>query len=100
MLSSSSSGSEGPSGSGGARGRADTDFWAEVYVEEELRWISVDVVGGGVHCVAQIRVSRPTTTSVYYTIGNYSIDLVSRIIFVFCVCICIYHQRVVTPTHR
>ncbi|XP_037076717.1 DNA repair protein complementing XP-C cells-like [Pollicipes pollicipes] len=52
VLSSSSE----PEPGGGRPARAAVDHWAEVYVEEELRWLCVDVTGGGgVHCVSQIR---------------------------------------------
>ncbi|XP_043229195.1 DNA repair protein complementing XP-C cells homolog isoform X1 [Amphibalanus amphitrite] len=64
VLSSSSGGSEGPPG---RPARGAVDCWAEVYVEEELRWISVDVVGGGVHCVTQIR--KRATAPLVYVVG-------------------------------
>ncbi|KAF0307456.1 DNA repair protein complementing XP-C cells [Amphibalanus amphitrite] len=64
VLSSSSGGSEGPPG---RPARGAVDCWAEVYVEEELRWISVDVAGGGVHCVTQIR--KRATAPLVYVVG-------------------------------
>lgn len=33
------------------------DVWAEVFIEEEERWISVDVTKGKVHCVSELYVS-------------------------------------------
>lgn len=66
VLSSSSNSSSGGgvSTEGRHRSKIVADHWAEVYVEEEQRWLSVDVVGGGVHCITEIRVSaqpgRPT----------------------------------------
>ena len=34
--------------------------WAEVYVEEEERWISIDIVKGKIHCASEIEVSSDT----------------------------------------
>lgn len=33
------------------------DFWAEVYLEAEEKWISVDLIKGKVHCIHQLYVS-------------------------------------------
>jgi xeroderma pigmentosum group C-complementing protein len=33
------------------------DVWTEVFLEEEEKWISVDVQRGKVHCVAELHVS-------------------------------------------
>jgi xeroderma pigmentosum group C-complementing protein len=35
------------------------DVWTEVFVEEEEKWISVDVQHGKLHCVAELHVSYP-----------------------------------------
>jgi xeroderma pigmentosum group C-complementing protein len=34
------------------------DFWTEVFLEEEEKWISVDVQTGKVHCIAELHVSH------------------------------------------
>jgi xeroderma pigmentosum group C-complementing protein len=34
------------------------DVWTEVFVEEEEKWISVDVQSGKLHCVAELHVSH------------------------------------------
>lgn len=34
------------------------DVWSEVFLEEEEKWISVDVQNGKLHCVAELHVSK------------------------------------------
>jgi hypothetical protein len=35
------------------------DVWSEVFLEEEEKWISVDVQSGKFHCIAELHVSEP-----------------------------------------
>lgn len=39
-----------------------SDYWAEVFLEAEEKWISVDLKKGKVHCVHQLYVSRTCVT--------------------------------------
>lgn len=43
--------------------------WAEVYVEEEEKWICVDIARGKIHCVAEVQVRMPSS-SAYITAYN------------------------------
>lgn len=45
------------------------DVWVEVFVEEEEKWISVDVIKGQVHCVQELH-SRATQPVIYVVAWN------------------------------
>jgi xeroderma pigmentosum group C-complementing protein len=40
------------------RKKQGVDVWAEVFLENEEKWISVDVFKAQVHCVNELHVSR------------------------------------------
>lgn len=42
------------------------DVWTEVFLEEEEKWISVDVQRGKVHCIAELHVSLSFSVSTQY----------------------------------
>lgn len=50
------------------------DFWAEVFLEMEEKWICVDVIGQRVHCVKEIYVSCMVIT--YYLFNNFTVPTV------------------------
>jgi len=56
VLSTDSERSNSPKNIKIAKNRAGNDFWAEVFVEMEEKWISVDVLNGKVHCVEHLNV--------------------------------------------
>jgi hypothetical protein len=43
------------------------DVWSEVFLEEEEKWISVDVQSGQLHCVAELHVSQLISFVQYVT---------------------------------
>ncbi|XP_044729023.1 DNA repair protein complementing XP-C cells homolog [Chrysoperla carnea] len=49
--------------------RVGNDIWVEVFVEEEEKWISVDVVKGQVHCVQELH-TRATQPVIYVVAWN------------------------------
>ncbi|KAK3871922.1 hypothetical protein Pcinc_022959 [Petrolisthes cinctipes] len=53
---------DGEGDRGGGKRRKVEEFleWAEVYVEEEEKWICVDVVRGKIHCIAEIETRMPS----------------------------------------
>jgi xeroderma pigmentosum group C-complementing protein len=42
------------------------DVWSEVFLEEEEKWISVDVQSGKLHCVAELHVSHLISAFAHY----------------------------------
>lgn len=46
------------SSSGGKKKKVGTDFWVEVFLEAEEKWISADIIKGQVHCVSELHVSE------------------------------------------
>lgn len=50
------------------------DFWAEVFLEMEEKWICVDVIGQRVHCVKEIYVSYVVINHILFT--NFTKDTV------------------------
>lgn len=48
------------------------DVWTEVFLEEEEKWISVDVQSGKVHCIAELNVSRHLSVFIQYVFPDVS----------------------------
>jgi hypothetical protein len=42
------------------------DVWSEVFLEEEEKWISVDVQSGKLHCIAELHVSQLISAFAHY----------------------------------
>ena len=43
-----------------------SDYWVEVFLEEEEKWISVDVIHGKIHCIQDIVVSEGVQLIIVY----------------------------------
>ncbi|KAK7075450.1 hypothetical protein SK128_003787, partial [Halocaridina rubra] len=48
--------------------------WAEVYVEEEEKWISIDIIRAKIHCIPEIE-SRTPSSSAYITAYNANLSV-------------------------
>ncbi|XP_046394535.1 DNA repair protein complementing XP-C cells homolog [Ischnura elegans] len=67
---SSSSENEGKSGAVKSRKRDGVDVWAEVFLEMEEKWISVDVPNGKVHCVVELHAKATSPVLYILAFGN------------------------------
>lgn len=57
-LSTDSERADSPKSTKTLKKKVGNDFWVEVFVEMEEKWISVDVINGKVHCVELLHVSH------------------------------------------
>lgn len=51
--------------------RIGVDYWVEIFLEEEEKWISVDLTKGRVHCVHKIYVSRFLCFTPFHYLAKY-----------------------------
>ncbi|KAJ8944958.1 hypothetical protein NQ318_013106 [Aromia moschata] len=64
----------------GNKKKKGVDVWAEVFLENEEKWISVDVVHGQVHCVNELftRATHPVSYIVAWNNDNFLKDVTMR----------------------
>nr|CAD7398318.1 unnamed protein product [Timema cristinae] len=67
-------------GGEGAHRKLGNDCWAEVFVEEEEKWICVDISKGKIHCVSELysRATHPVTYVVAFNVDQTVRDVTRR----------------------